>query len=105
MIYDALSVPVGEVTMVHPEDHLSSTCYNESLAFEELLVPVFRAGESVGTSPSLSAIRTHAASQLASLDASHKRFLNPHTYKVGLEEGLSARRIELIANARTPERE
>lgn len=105
MIYDTLNMPAGEATMVHPEDPLSSTCYNESLAFEELLVPVFRAGEFVGSSPALSEIRTHAASQLTSLDASHKRFLNPHTYKVGLEEGLSARRIELIANARTPERE
>jgi hypothetical protein len=39
------------------------------------------------------------------MDASHKRFLNPHTYKVGVEEGLSRSRLELIAGVRVAEKE
>jgi nicotinate phosphoribosyltransferase len=105
MIHDTLNPPAEEPVMVHPEDPLRSTCYGPGVSAQELLVPVFRGGELVYEPPPITAIRTRAAEQLSSLDASHKRFLNPHTYKVGLEEGLSRRRLELIAAARVPEKE
>ncbi len=105
MIYDTLNPPSSEPVMVHPEDPLRATSYRAGVQPEELLVPVFRAGASVYDPPSLAQVRERAASQLEALDDSHKRFLNPHTYKVGLEEGLSRRRLALIAAARVPEKE
>jgi len=105
MIYDTLAAPHGDATMVHPEDPLRSTTFDASAPYEELLVPVMREGARVYSAPELELVRARATEQLGRLDASHKRFLNPHTYKVGLETGLSARRIELIAGARATEKE
>lgn len=105
MIYDTFDVPDGEVTMVHPEDPLRATTYPADETFEELLVPVFERGTRVYDPPPVEAVRTRAAAGLAELDPSHRRFLNPHTFKVGLEEGLSLRRHDLIARARGVEGE
>ena len=101
MIYDTMNDPGPASTMVHPEDPLRSTSYGEGCSHEELLVTVVHQGEVVYRGPGLDATRERAASQLAKLDPSHRRFLNPHIYKVGLEAQLSARRLQLIADART----
>lgn len=100
MIYDTLDAPAGDVTMVHPEDPLRATTYTSAEPFEELVVPVVRGGARVYDSPSLETIRAKTLTQLSGLDDSHKRFLNPHVFKVGLESGLSDRRARLIAEAR-----
>lgn len=100
MIYDTLHNPGSTCEMVHPEDPLRCTAFSAEETAEELLVPVLRAGELAYQTPSLSEVRERAAAQLAELDPSHKRFLNPHTYKVGIESGLSQRRHDLIAAAR-----
>lgn len=105
MIYDELTPPPAGATMVHPEDPLKSTTFTPSTVFEELLVPVMRAGQVVYRSPSITEIRARAIEQLSGLDSSHKRFLNPHVYKVGLEAGLSQRRIDLIAHNRVVSQE
>ena len=78
-------------------------CRIPAMSDEEGLV-VAR-GASVYAVPPLADSRSRAQVQLSELDASHKRFLNPHTYKVGLERGLSERRLSLIAQARVIERE
>jgi nicotinate phosphoribosyltransferase len=101
MIYDTMNDPGPASTMVHPEDPLRSTSYGEGCSYDELLVKVMDQGEVVYRGPGLDATRERASSQLAKLDPSHRRFLNPHTYKVGLEARLSARRLQLIADART----
>jgi len=104
MIYDTLNDPGPVAVMVHPEDPLRSTAYGADVASEELLTPVFRGGARVYDSPPLATIRDRTLSHISELDASHKRFLNPHTYKVGLEQGLSRRRLALIAETRTTQR-
>jgi len=104
MIYDTMNDPGPASAMVHPEDPLVSTGYDEGCAFEELLVPVMRGGRTVYEVPPLGHARQRALSQLAELDPSHKRFLNPHTYKVGLEAGLSERRLSLVAEARATQK-
>jgi nicotinate phosphoribosyltransferase len=101
MIYDTLADPGPASTMVHPEDPLRATTFSARTVFEELLVPVVRSGTRVYDPPPISSMRERALSQLDELDVSHKRFLNPHTYKVGVERGLSERRMALIAQART----
>ena len=68
--------------------------------FEELLVPVMRGREVVCDRPRIDAIRTRAQQQVAALDPSVKRFLNPHEYPVGLEQGLHAERTRLVVEAK-----
>ena len=46
------------------------------------------------------AARERTRAQLATLDESQKRMLNPHTYPVGLERGLHERRRALVARMR-----
>jgi nicotinate phosphoribosyltransferase len=48
----------------------------------------------------LEAIRTYAATQLARFHAGIKRFINPHQYPVGLEEGLHELKTGLVLKAR-----
>jgi nicotinate phosphoribosyltransferase len=61
---------------------------------------VLRDGACVYPRPSLNAIRTRAADQLARCHTGIKRLLNPHRYPVGLEQGLYRLRNELILKAR-----
>lgn len=100
MVFDTETPPAGESTMQHPEDPLRFTTYCDGVVSDDLLVPVMRDGARVWNPDALEVARGRAADQLASLDASHKRFLNPHVYKVGLEEGLAERRRSLIEDAR-----
>lgn len=46
------------------------------------------------------AARERTSEGLAHLDESQKRFLNPHSYPVGLEEGLWHRRADMAADLR-----
>ena len=54
----------------------------------ELLVPVFRGGERVYTSPSLAEMRAYCAAQIDLLWDEVKRFENPHNYYVDLSQKL-----------------
>lgn len=67
---------------------------------EELLKPVFKKGKKIYHSPDLEQIRERARQQIAALDKTHKRFINPHIYPVGLEENLHHLRMELVLKAK-----
>lgn len=67
---------------------------------EELLVPVFRGGRLVHEMEPITETRARTQRQLAGFHESHKRFLNPHAYLVGLSPGLHAMRAGLIEEAR-----
>lgn len=67
---------------------------------EDLLVPVFRAGDLVYAPPPVDAVRARAQAQLGQLDARTKRFLNPQEYPVGLDQALHEHKQRLIAEAR-----
>ena len=54
----------------------------------ELLVPIFRSGERVYTSPSLAEMRAYCAAQIDLLWDEVKRFENPHNYYVDLSQKL-----------------
>ena len=54
----------------------------------KLLVPVFKDGEVVYTSPALSDIASYAATELDSLWDEYKRLSKPHRYKVDLSQKL-----------------
>ncbi|MDO4443714.1 MAG: nicotinate phosphoribosyltransferase [Slackia sp.] len=106
MVFD-VNESIGErETIVDPADILR--CKDlAGLEYETLLAPLARAGISVLPDEERSAMAARARTQegIAQLDESQKRFLNPHSYPVGLEEGLWHRRADMAAGlraARTP---
>ena len=101
-IYDELRGCPSPTTIVDPLDPTRRRVLPRSLAHEDLLVPVVRAGKVVGERPGLAAIRARATAQLAALDPSVRRLLNPHVYPVGLSADLYEMRLRLIEQARAP---
>jgi len=71
-----------------------------SNGWEDLLVPVFRAGGLVYDPPPLPSIQERTKAQLSALDATVKRLQNPHEYPAGLELGLHERKLALMEAAR-----
>ncbi len=100
-VYDTSNPGSLAITMVHPVDATKRKSFAETDEFEELLVPVMRGGEAVYDPPPLEESRRRTALQLGMLDDSHKRFLNPAEYHVGLEAGLYETRARLIMEARS----
>ncbi|HEY5540567.1 MAG TPA: nicotinate phosphoribosyltransferase [Coriobacteriia bacterium] len=100
MVYDVARRPVGEAIMIDPVDPTRRKRFAEDAPFEDLLVPVFRGGLRVYDSPPIAEIRASAAGSLGSLDPSITRFLNPHTYPVGLEKTVNEVRTALVLSAR-----
>lgn len=101
MVYDVTRPVDARQLIVDPMDDLRQ----KKLAgkrFEMLLSPLARAGKTVLDDDHRSAMkaRERARASLATLDESQKRMLNPHTYPVGLEVGLSERRRALVARLR-----
>jgi nicotinate phosphoribosyltransferase len=97
------SEPLGindAATMVHPNDPTQRKSFSRECTHEDLLVPVFRDGKPVYTSPDLQAIQKRTKQQLSLLHETNRRFLNPHTYKVGLEEQLHDKKMALIMELR-----
>jgi nicotinate phosphoribosyltransferase len=68
--------------------------------WEDLLVPVLRAGREVGPQPSLAEARERARTQLAALSPRTTRLLNPQPYPVGLERRLHELKWSLVSRAR-----
>jgi nicotinate phosphoribosyltransferase len=99
-IYDS-SRPVPErFTIVDPSEAMRRKQFAPDLAWEDLLVPVFRQGRLVYASPAIHEIRERAQRQLAMLHPSHKRLIHPHRYPAGLELGLHKLKTRLILKAR-----
>jgi len=99
-IYDEIQGIQDAYTIVDPKDSTRRKKVPRDTTHEDLLVPVFRQGRCVYTSPGLEAIRARTQSQLAALHPTITRFLNPHPYPAGLEKGLHQLRTELILQAR-----
>lgn len=102
MVYDILAPPAEEPCMIDPLDITQRKCFPASATWTELLEPVMRRGARVKPAETLSAIRDRAAAQMAAMDPSMKRFLNPHGYPVGLEQSVHELRSQLIMAQRDP---
>jgi nicotinate phosphoribosyltransferase len=100
MVYDVTRPPLGDALMIDPADPTRRKCFAPDIAAEELLVPVFRDGARVYDSPPIAAARERTLESLRALDPSITRFLNPHTYPVGLEKSVNDLRTELVLKAR-----
>jgi nicotinate phosphoribosyltransferase len=102
MIYD-VDDGVRANILVDPLDPTRRKTMPKAAQTEDLLVPVLRQGQPVYTPPPLAKTRERTAAQLAQLDASVKRLVNPHVYPVGLSPALHERRVQMILEARSRE--
>jgi nicotinate phosphoribosyltransferase len=93
-------LPDKHWTIVDPLDATRRKRVPQDAQYEELLVPVFKAGELVYVAPTLQDIRRRVRDQLSLFHESIHRFENPHEYPAGLELGLHERKTELILKAR-----
>jgi len=98
MVYSEDAPPTKHI-IVDPHDELRRKNLSGA-QFSELLQPLARKGTIVWSEVSALEAQENTKRNLASLDASNKRFLNPHTYPVGLEEKLMACRDSLILRTR-----
>ncbi len=99
-IYDTLTGIPDAPTLVDPNDPTRQKAIPPATPHEDLLIPIFKAGRLVYAPPTIEASRTRTQSQLKMLHPTIKRFLNPHTYPVGLEHSLHELRTKLILKAR-----
>ena len=100
MLYNTAEPLPEHLTIVDPLDATRRRTVRPEAPYRELLQPVFRRGELVHQLPTLAESRAHAQREVRSLDPSIRRFLNPHTYPVGLEESLNTFRTNLILEKR-----
>jgi nicotinate phosphoribosyltransferase len=99
-IYDELTGIPDRPVIVDPLDHTRRRELPADASGEDLLCPIFRAGELVYERPALAACRQRTSDELSQLHAGLKRFVNPHQYPAGLERNLFDLRTRLILEAR-----
>ena len=100
MLYNTADPLPDQLTIVDPADTTRRLAIKPETKFRELLEPVFRQGKRVLDLPTLAESRAHAQREVQSLDPGIRRFLNPHTYPVGLEKTLCEYRTQLILEKR-----
>ena len=100
-IYDEAHGCEQPTRLIDPFDPTRQRVMASELAYEDLLVPVVRAGKRVDARPALAQIRERAAREIARLDPAVRRLVNPHEYPVGLSSQLYAERVRLIQKARS----
>jgi nicotinate phosphoribosyltransferase len=66
---------------------------------KELLRPILVGGKRVVPLPAIEAIRSHCSQDLTTLHPGHRRFENPHEYRVGLSPYLAKLKNDLIRSA------
>ena len=99
-IYDELHGCGDPVEIVHPADPTRLKTTPEGATHEDLLQPVFRAGELVGRLPTLVESQRRCRDQLRHLHPTIKRLLHPHEYPAGLEHGLAQQKARMIQENR-----
>ncbi|MCF0073289.1 nicotinate phosphoribosyltransferase [Dyadobacter sp. CY261] len=100
MIFNIETPLRGKATMVDPYDFTKHRSFDESVSFEDLLVPIFTGGQLIYDRPSVHDTRKRLQEQLAHFYKGIKRFVNPHTYPVGLERALFDLKTNLIFKLR-----
>jgi len=100
VIYDEAADPGEAPVVVDPLDPTRRKRIPAGSHFEDLLVPVARAGRIVYEAPALEAIQARAKQQIARLHPGIRRFVNPHQYPVGLSVELHELKTRLVLEAR-----
>lgn len=97
---ETMPVEGKECTFVDPLDITRRKTIVPGTPHEDLLAPLFRGGKCVYQQPPIDAIRQRVQDQLSGFHAGIKRFVNPHTYPVGLERRLHDLKTRLVLKAR-----
>ncbi len=100
MVYDVESGLPDEVVIVDPMDATRRKRIPEYAKGTDLLLPVFEHGQCVYTLPPIGDVRRIVQADLKALHPGIKRFINPHSYPMGLEAGLHKRKTDLILELR-----
>ena len=82
-------------TFYHPDNEWQFFKFNAS-SVKPLLKEYIKNGSITQTEPTLKEIKAFAMSELELLDATSKRLLNPHIYKVSLTEKTKALKIAVL---------
>ncbi|MDR1422612.1 MAG: nicotinate phosphoribosyltransferase [Coriobacteriales bacterium] len=98
MVYDQELPPTDDL-IIDPHDDLRRKDLSGGRAIN-LLEPLARNGVIVWQSVSAREAQTHTRTSLGQLHLSNRRFLNPHSYPVGLDAQLHEQRDRLIRKAR-----
>ena len=85
-------------TFWHPSADYRHFYYGLESEPQPLLKRRMFQGERTQAAAALPAIQAHCKSELDSFDASYKRLLNPHIYKVSITEKLRLLKLDLIKN-------
>lgn len=94
LIYDENDDVSDEAIIVDP---LDSTRRKKVMGnFETLLQPLVENGKLLDVDISAQGARERCVQQLDHLDASTKRFMNPHEYPCGIERGLFKKRDDIV---------
>ncbi len=99
LLYDEASAVPDTPVLVDASRPENTLEFDASFEYEDLLVPVFRAGKQVYELPSLEDIRDRAHSELSTFSLEHKALEEPAPYTVGMEQSLFDLRNELIQKA------
>ena len=100
MIYNEENPLSTEFTIIDPMDMTRRKNIPGNTTFEDLLVPIFRDGKCVYQKPTINEIKARTKEQLSHFYAGVKRFVNPHSYPVGLEISLFDEKMALILKLR-----
>ncbi|MDN5211625.1 nicotinate phosphoribosyltransferase [Fulvivirgaceae bacterium BMA12] len=104
MIFDSQHQPEGKISIVDPMDATRRKKLAAStLLYKDLLEPVFEQGKLVYKLPNIEEIKASVAKELGSFHGGVKRFVNPHSYPVGLEASLYELKTSLILKLRNME--
>ena len=95
-IYDEPNPPKSRWTIIDPFNETRRKHVDAKTRSEDLLVPIFRNGQRVYTSPPIEEMRQRTKDQLKAFHPGVRRFTNPHEYPAGLERNLYKLKQKMI---------
>ncbi len=98
-VYDEVIDTASPLEIFDPDSPWKKKTFTE-YTLRELLVPVFKGGECVYTSPSVKEIRDYCMAEVATLWEEVRRFENPHRYYVDLSKKLWGIKREMLETSR-----
>jgi len=100
MVYDAQQQLPAQTIIVDPMDATRRKRIPDYAKGHDLLVPIFDTGQCVYDIPPINDIRRKVQTDLKALHPGIKRFINSHSYPMGLEASLHQRKTDLILQLR-----
>lgn len=100
MIFNLEDTLTDNFTIVDPMDMTRRKKIPANTPFEDLLIPIFAQGKLIYQLPEIENIKKRVIEQLSKFHPGIKRFANPHSYPVGLENTLHEYKTNLILKLR-----